>query len=158
MDNITFQDDKVIKFDMELRSLNVPHGKAQLISLPNECKTISIGDPEVCDVVMMDGSDFLLIGKNPGQTNIYVWLINDIKLESAIKVYDNTDTLEKLLKNILPYEEDITVSIAHNTIILSGYVNKATSIENAQKIAEAYMNGRETTQSIDVKVINMLKV
>ena len=158
VDKVSFQDNKIIYFDMDLHSLTIPNGKAQLISLPTECKTVSIGNPDVCDIVMMGGSDFLLVGKKPGLTNIYVWLVNDIKLESSIKVYDDTDALEELLKKILPYETDITVSIAHNTIILSGYVNKPTSIENALKIAEAYMAGRDTTQSIDVKVVNMLKV
>lgn len=151
-------DSKVIHMGINLRAITVPNGKGQLISVPDVCKTVSVGNPLICDVVMLGTKDFLLVGKNPGETNVYVWLENDMKLESTIKVFDSTVDLVKLLEDILPFEKDIKVSMAHNTVILSGYVIKPTSIESAQKIAEAYMAGRESTAKIDVKVVNMLKV
>jgi pilus assembly protein CpaC len=151
-------DTKVIHMGMNLRTINVPNGKGQLISVPDACKTVSVGNPLICDVVMLGEKDFLLVGKNPGETNVYVWLENDMKLESTIKVFDSTVDLVNLLSEILPYEKDIKVSMAHNTVILSGYVMKPTSIESAQKISEAYMAGRDSTSKIDVKVVNMLKV
>ena len=151
-------DGKVLHFDMGVTNMTLKHGKGQLISLPTDCKTIHIGDPEICDVVMMTRQDFLLVGKKTGQTNIYVWLDNDVKLESNIRVYDDTTDLIELIQRIMPYEHDVHVSIAHNTLILSGYVEKATSIENSQRIAEAYMAGKDFTTSLPVKVVNLLKV
>jgi len=154
----TVGDSKAIHLGMNVRTITVPNGKGQLITVPAACKTVSVGNPLVCDIVMLGEKDFLLVGKQPGETNVYVWLANDMKLESTIKVFDSTEALIDLLEDILPYESDIKVSMAHNTVILSGYVMKPTSIDDAQRIAEAYMAGRETTKQIDVKVVNMLKV
>jgi len=152
------EDAKVIHLGMNVRTITVPNGKGQLISVPSTCKTVSLGNPAICDVVMLGTQDFLLVGKSPGETNVYVWLENDMKLESTIKVFDSTEALVELMEKILPYEKEIKISMAHNTVVLSGYVLKPTSVEDAQKIAEAYMAGRTSTASIDVKVVNMLKV
>ncbi len=138
--------------------LEIASGKAQLVSVPAKCKTVSIANPDICDIVMLGETNFILVGKKIGETNIYVWLEDDKKIMYTIKIFEDTEELQKLMSKILPYEKEIKVSTANNTIVLSGYVTKKTSIDQAQKIAEAFMAGKDTSKGIDVPVVNLLKV
>lgn len=148
----------VVYFDVGRDTITVPFGKSLVVSVPDECETVSIANPEVCDISMISATEFILVGLKPGQTNIHVFLRDAMRLNSTIIVSDDTLPLKRLIETVMPYEKDINVAMAYSTVVLSGYVEKATSIEGAQKIAEAYMEGQEAAKSSNVKVVNMLKV
>jgi pilus assembly protein CpaC len=154
------KDTDIVYFTDQTNNIFVPTGKSQLVIAPEACETVSIGDPTVCDITMINSNKFLLIGQKTGQTNIYLWFADGEQLSSSITVHDDVLPLEALLQQMLPDEKEIDVYMAHNTVILSGYVERSTSILNALRLAEAYMEGQGAAEEGGgcVKVVNMLNV
>lgn len=145
-------------FTQDIVTIPLVVGKAQLLTLPENCETIAIADPGVCDVVVQKKKEFLLIGKQTGVTNIFVWLEDGTTLQSEIIVRTDYEALRELLHQILPYEPNIAVHVAEQAVILDGYVEKETSVEVAQQVAETYVASRVASQPSEAAVVNLLKV
>src|SRR5687768_1981248 len=72
-------------------TLVVPVYKSRVVELPTPAKRVSIGNPDIADVLILGSNDLYILGKDLGTTNLLLWDRNDT-LVSAISVTITHDT------------------------------------------------------------------
>lgn len=82
---------------------------------------VAIANPEIADVMIVSGSEVLLVGKAPGLTTLHIWDSGG-RNSFQVEVGAADITIANDIKNILGLS-DITVSKVNKTIILEGTVN-----------------------------------
>lgn len=114
-------------------------GKSTMLRMPSAIQRISVGNPGVADVTLINPQEIYLLGKAVGATNLLVWRKDGGA--SAIDIAVNADAarLQSRINQMLPDEKGIKVSTAADSIILSGNVSSAHKAERAVTIAEAYV-------------------
>ncbi|KHT46210.1 type II and III secretion system protein family protein [Vibrio sinaloensis] len=130
----TTQSGKIVK---------VPHHKSTHVTLAGKAKRVSLGDPEVLDIVMLKSDEVFLIGKKLGSTNLMAWDRQGQLIESInIEVTHDLNSLKAKLYEFLPNEE-IKVHSAQNRLILSGQISSQSAMNIALRVAETYSAGQE---------------
>ncbi|MGC9462331.1 type II and III secretion system protein family protein [Vibrio genomosp. F10] len=146
--------------------VKVPHHKSTYVNLSAKAKRVSLGDPEVLDIVMLKSDELFLIGKKLGSTNLMAWDSRGRLIESIdIEVTHDLNSLKSKLYEFLP-DEDIKVHSAQNRLILSGQVSSQEKMNVALRVAETYAVGQEADEekeslSSQVKqtgVINLMSI
>lgn len=115
---------------------------------------VAVANPAVADVIVVSGSEIMIVGKTPGVTTMHVWSAAG-RTSYAIEVGTNDIKIANDIKNILGYQQ-IKVSKINNTIILEGQVNDQYQKARAAKVASAYgdkvVNLLEITKPVQVKI------
>ncbi|AIW17940.1 type II and III secretion system protein family protein [Vibrio coralliilyticus] len=146
--------------------VKVPHHKSTHVTLVGKAKRVSLGDPEVLDIVMLKSNEVFLIGKKLGSTNLMAWDSRGRLIESInIEVTHDLNSLKAKLFEFLP-DEEIGVHSAQNRLILSGQVSSQSAMNMALRVAETYAAGEEVdkeTESLSEQVsktgvINLLTI
>lgn len=123
--------------------VKVPHHKSTHVYLAAKAKRVSLGDPEVLDIVMLKSDEVFLIGKKLGSTNLMAWDSRGRLIESInIEVTHDLNSLKAKLFEFLPNEE-IEVHSAQNRLILSGQISNQAAMNKALRVAETYSAGEE---------------
>jgi len=132
--------------------LNAVIGKSMLIRLPAPVSRLSVGNPVVADVNLINPSELYLLGKEIGSTNLIVWYKGGGTSVTDINVNIDTASLESQLHQLLPGEQDIRVSTAADSIVLQGTVSDVVKVDQAVSIAEAYVRKFNRSLVTDVKM------
>jgi len=115
---------------------------------------VAIANPDIADVLVVSGSELLLIGKAPGMTTLHIWSVGG-RQSYLVEVAADDLPIANEIKNILGYN-DIRVSKVGKTIILEGTVNDQYQKSRAEKVAGAYgekvVNLLEITRPVQVKI------
>ena len=130
--------------------LRLVAGKSTLLSLPHDIVRISVGNPEVADVVLTHPREVYLLGKKSGQTNLMLWGKGSVTRLHDIAVSTDTDTLKAKLQEWVPGIDDLKVESLGDHLLISGLAQDAVKAQRAMHMAEAF--GGEK------KVINLLRV
>lgn len=132
------QDSDAPSAEMRSRSLFVPLYKSRLITFPAPATRISVGNPDVADILILRSTQLYVLGKDLGTTNVLLWDRNDQLIGTVeVEVTHDLQSLKKKLHELLP-NEGINVHSAQRNIILSGNVSNASNMEAALKIARGY--------------------
>ncbi len=123
-------------------------GQSRVIDFDQEYERLSISDPKVAETVPISFKQVLLNGLAFGQVNLVAWskakpsrmLVFDIYVQVNLSLIDNQ------MKILFP-KENIQLSQANNSVVLSGSVTRPEFADQAQKIIEA----------AGLKVTNLLK-
>ena len=132
--------------------LNAVIGKSMLIRLPAPVARMSVGNPVVADVNLLNPTELYLLGKEIGSTNLIVWYKGGGTTVTDINVNIDTTSLEAQLRQLIPNEKDIRVSTAADSIVLQGTVSDSTKVDQAMSIAEAYVRKFNRSLVTDVKM------
>lgn len=127
-------------------------GKSMLIRLPAPVARMSVGNPVVADVNLLNPTELYLLGKEIGSTNLIVWYKGGGTTVTDINVNIDTASLEARLGQLMPGEKDIRVSTAADSIVLQGTVSDSTKVDQAMSIAEAYVRKFNRSLVADVKM------
>lgn len=130
--------------------LRLVAGKSTLLSLPHDIVRISVGNPDVADVVLTHPREVYLLGKKSGQTNLMLWGKGSVTRLHDIAVSTDTDTLKSKLQEWVPGIDDLKVESLGEHLLVSGLAQDAVKAQRAMHMAEAF--GGEK------KVINLLRV
>ncbi len=146
--------------------VKVPHHKSEFVQLSARAARVSLGDPEVLDIVMLKSDELFLIGKKLGSTNLMAWDRRGNLIESInIEVVHDVNSLKAKLYEFLP-DEKIEVHSAQNRLVLGGQVSSQEKMQMALKIAETYAAGdvadnatgsRSSTEA-KTNVINLMSI
>lgn len=135
--------------------VTVPHHKSTHVTLSGKAKRVSLGDPEVLDIVMLKSNELFLIGKKLGSTNLMAWNSRGELIESInIQVTHDLNSLKAKLYEFLP-NEAIEVHSSQNRLILSGQVSNQANMSMALRVAETYAAGQsadKTKESLSEQV------
>jgi len=128
--------------------LELTLGKSQIFKPSGIIKRISIGDPSIADVVLLNVDEIYLLAKKNGATNLIVWYGDGHTSAIDISVGTDTEGLQSLLSNVFHIEPNIKISSARDSIILNGIVADAVILQQVIKLSEEF-SGK--------KVINLLE-
>lgn len=128
--------------------VGVTVGKSTLLKLPAPAARISVGNPAVADVILLNPTEIYLLGKAVGATNVILWSKSGHSTVVDVTVGMDTAALQGKLQQLLPGEKDIKVTVAADFLVLTGTVTDAVKVDKAVTLAEAY-SGK--------KVVNFLQ-
>ena len=118
--------------------VSVTVGKSTLLKLPAPVARISVGNPAVADVILLNPAEIYLLGKTVGATNVILWSKSGLSTVVDVAVGMDTAALQGKLQLLLPGEKDIKVSVAADSLVLTGTVADAVKVDKAIALAEAY--------------------
>jgi pilus assembly protein CpaC len=120
--------------------------KSRLVDLPEPVKRVSIGNPDIADVLLIGDDALYVLGKDLGATNVMLWDRED-RLVSAlnITVTHDLDNLKHQIKTVLP-SESVEVWSAQRNIVLSGQLSSAAKMDAALQVARGYLEQAATAK------------
>jgi pilus assembly protein CpaC len=130
--------------------LRLTAGKSMLLQLSENAERLSVGNPDVTDVVLINPREIYLLGKKSGHTNLLVWTAQGSTTLRDISVGADTESLHAKLREYVPSAENLRVDSVADTLVLSGRVSDGMKVQRLMALTEAF-NGNK-------KVINLLRV
>jgi pilus assembly protein CpaC len=125
-------------------------GKSLVMSLPDKAVRISIANPDVADVMLLNPKEVYLLGKKTGATNLFVSSAGGATSLRDVSVHVDTDALQSRLREWVPTADGVQVDSVADTLVVRGRVADAMKAQRIMGLAEAFSGGR--------KAVNMLRV
>lgn len=127
-------------------TFSVPIFKSRIVDLPGPVKRVSIGNPDIADVLLLGDDALYVLGKDLGATNVMLWDRED-RLVSAlnITVTHDLDNLKKQLSTVLP-GETVEVWSAQRNVVVSGQVSSVAKMDAALQLAKGYLEQMATSK------------
>jgi pilus assembly protein CpaC len=119
--------------------LTVPLYKSQIVTVAGPANRISIGSPDIADIVVISPSQLYVLGKDIGTTNVLLWDSSNHLIGSiSVQVQHDLEDLKRKLAELLPGEA-IEIRSTQRSIVLSGHVSDTEKMNAAIRIAEKYL-------------------
>jgi len=161
----------IVRNPQPTAELEVPLYKSRILSLPASIKRISVGSPDIADLLLLRSTELYVLGKDLGTTNVLLWDAQDVLVAVvSVEVTHDLEALKKKLHDLMP-SEAIEVRAAQRSIILSGTVSSPTNVTAAVSIAKGYLAQAGTAKEKEMfevqrqggesgsgEVINLLQV
>jgi len=127
-------------------NMTVPLYKSRVVVLPGAVKRVSIGNPDIADVLILGTDALYVLGKDLGTTNVLLWDRED-QLVSALNVFvtHDLDGLRRQIDAVLPSEK-IEISSVQRNIVLSGQVSSVVKMDAALQLAKGYLEQAATAK------------
>jgi pilus assembly protein CpaC len=137
--------------DQEItQTLRLKVGQSKVLRIPFNITRISVGNPEVADIILTSPQEVYVNGISTGTTNLSVW--GRGRFSSArVTVEADVGLLKENLAQVLP-KERIGVMAADESIVLSGEVSGPVAQQTAVNLAASYVGGKKE------RVVNLLNV
>lgn len=139
-------------------------GHTRLVKLPRKIQRVSVGKPEICDVVVINTHQLYLNGKSPGATNITLWAPGDKLIGMfLVRVARDLSLLKQRMHQVLP-DEPIEIRALQGTVVLSGRVSGVEVKKRAAALAQALVPRKDLAESLHSQlkipqfVIDLLEV
>jgi pilus assembly protein CpaC len=127
-------------------SVNVLVGQSRVINFDRPVGRFSVSNPEIAEAVLVTPDQVLVNGKAFGQVNFIAWeqtggqfLVFDVFVRANLSLIDSQ------IRALFP-KDDIRLSQANGSVVISGSVANATTASQVQSVIEA----------ANFKVVNML--
>lgn len=125
--------------------------KGQVLQFPRPVGVVSVGNPEIADIVVRGSRQLYVLGKSTGTTNVVLWDRSEsVEGTLNVTVTHDLETLKSNLHDLLP-GENVQVRSAQEGIVLSGEVSSAERLETALRLANRFAGGEEG-------VLNLMQV
>jgi pilus assembly protein CpaC len=130
----------------EAIAVNVLVGQSRVINFDRPVGRFSVSNPEIAEAVLVTPDQVLVNGKAFGQVNFIAWeqtggqfLVFDVYVRANLSLIDSQ------IRTLFP-KEDIRLSQANGSVVMSGSVKDANTATQVQSVVEA----------AGFKVVNML--
>jgi pilus assembly protein CpaC len=124
---------------IESEDLDLLEGKSTVIPLVRHVSRASVGQPQVADVMILDGHAIYLVGKSAGSTNVILWQDDHRFRVINLTVRLDASPLESQLRRLFPDETGVRVSTTGESVVLSGTVSDVIRNEQVLAIAQAFL-------------------
>lgn len=125
-------------------------GRGQQVNLGSAITDVVVSDPAIADVEVKSGRQIYILGKGPGETNIYATDAAGRTVYSAtIRVGNNLDSVDQMLALAMP-DADINVATMNGVVLLTGTVAQPEDAAEAEQLVQTF-TGPST------KVVSRLK-
>lgn len=155
------------------RNVKLGLDKSIVIDLPADAHDVMVASPEIADAIVRTARRIYVIGKQIGQTNIFVFGRNGeqvaaIDLDVERDISGLVSTIERLVPG-----SDIDAEMINDNIVLTGTVSTPQAAGKAVQLAEVFVSAGEQAQTGSgagnalsslfgdeqaSKVINLLKI
>jgi pilus assembly protein CpaC len=133
----------------QVRRLEATMGKSTVIRLPTPVVRVSIADPAVADVVLLGPQEVYVLGKTVGNTNLTTWSKAGVAQAIDVSVGLDANSVQTKLRRLVRGADDVQVTAAGTSLVLSGRVSDALKVQEALDIAQSFGAKR---------IVNMLRV
>jgi pilus assembly protein CpaC len=114
--------------------------QSQVISLPAPASRVSVANPSIADLIVISPTQFYVLGKDIGNTNVLVWDRNgSIASMVEVEVTHDLSGLKARLAALLPGNR-IQVTTAQRSIVLGGQVPDAATADAAVRLAQSFLS------------------
>ena len=136
--------------------INVLVGQSRVINFDRSIGRFSISNPEVAEAVMVSPNQVLVNGKTFGQVNFIAWEKSDQKfIVFDVFVRANLSLIDSQIRALFP-RDDIRLSQANGSVVLSGTVAEPQSAQQADAVVQAA--GFKTVNMLQSPVTNITQV
>jgi pilus assembly protein CpaC len=140
----------------EAISVNVLVGQSRVINFDRQIGRFSISNPEVAEAVMVTPTQVLVNGKGFGQVNFIAWDKSDDRfIVFDVFVRANLSLIDAQIRALFP-KDDIRLSQANGSVVLSGTVRDPQSAQQADNVVQAA--GFKTVNMLQSPVTNIAQV
>src|SRR5688572_16171905 len=134
-----------------VRSLALEKGKSVIVRTEYGVTRVAVGDPKIADVVVLRTSEIQIVAKEVGATNVVIWGGGQIMAAIDLHVGGAHSAIESEIQRVIGVG-DVHVGSAGNSVVLSGSVPDAASVESVVAIARAHFPDK------DQGIVNLLTV
>src|SRR5215210_1203531 len=136
--------------------INVLVGQSRVINFDRPIGRFSISNPEIAEAVMVRPDQVLVNGKGFGQVNFIAWE----KADSKFIVFDvfvraNLSLIDSQIRALFP-KDDIRLSQANGSVVLSGTVADPQTAAQADAVVQAA--GFKTVNLLESPIKDMMQV
>ena len=122
--------------------VSIAVNKSRIITAKRAFNEVAVGSGAIADVVALSRTQFYILGKAAGSTNV---IVTD-RDGSVIEVFDvsvghDIDSLKRRIYDIAP-DEPVEVRTANDSILLSGTVSESGKAAAIAALAERYAPGK----------------
>src|SRR5712691_3996044 len=136
--------------------INVLVGQSRVINFDKSIGRFSVSNPEIAEAVLVTPDQVLVNGKAFGQVNFIAWeqsggefLVFDVYVRANLSLIDSQ------IRALFP-KDDIRLSQANGSVVMSGSVRDAKTVGQAQSVIEAA--GFKTVNMLESPVKNIAQV
>ncbi|MGB7926048.1 MAG: pilus assembly protein N-terminal domain-containing protein [Pyrinomonadaceae bacterium] len=127
--------------------VNVLVGQSRVVNFDRDIGRFSVSNPEIAEAVLVAPNQVIVNGKAFGQVNFIAWEQSGGKfLIFDVFVRANLSLIDSQMRALFP-KDDIRLSQANGSVVISGSVTDAKTVGQAQAVVEA----------AGFKVVNMLE-
>jgi len=140
----------------EAVAVNVLVGQSRVINFDRPVGRFSVSNPEIAEAVLVSPDQVLVNGKAFGQVNFIAWEQSGGEyLVFDVYVRANLSLIDAQIRALFP-KNDIRLSQANGSVVMSGSVSDPKTASQAQSVVEAA--GFKTVNMLDTPVKNALQV
>ena len=144
------------KQNKEAVPVNVLVGQSRVINFDRPVGRFSVSNPDIAEAVLVTPDQVLVNGKAFGQVNFIAWeqsgkdyLVFDVYVRANLSLIDSQ------MRALFP-KDDIRLSQANGSVVMSGSVSDPVTAARAQSVVEAA--GFKTVNMLSSPVQNMTQV
>ncbi|HET9710511.1 MAG TPA: type II and III secretion system protein family protein [Pyrinomonadaceae bacterium] len=121
----------------EAIAVNVLVGQSRVINFDRPVGRFSVSNPEIAEAILVTPDQVLVNGKAFGQVNFIAWEQTGGQfLTFDVYVRANLSLIDSQIRALFP-KDDIRLSQANGSVVLSGSVSNATTASQVQSVIEA---------------------
>jgi len=119
--------------------LVVPLYKSRVLTSTVPVERVSVGNPDIADLLILRARELYVLGKDLGTTNVLLWDRDDRLIGSiAVEVTHDLEGLKQKLFELMP-NENIDIYAAQRSIVLAGTVSSVLNMNAALQVAQGYL-------------------
>lgn len=128
--------------------LIVPLFHSEAVELKRPASRVSVGNPDIADILILRASQLYVIGKDLGTTNVLLWDKQDNLVGNFdVRITHHLEDLKRKLFTLMP-DENIEVFSAQRSIVLRGTVSTLSVMDAALSIADEYLAQIQTSVNV----------
>jgi pilus assembly protein CpaC len=121
--------------------LELVRGKSVLKRFCTPASQVTVGAPEIANVVVPNPAEVVIVARSVGSTNLIVSSRDQHSTVFDIVVGLDTAVLRAQFDTLFPQEKDIRIGSSGNTLILSGLVSDSVVASQLLELATAFQEG-----------------
>lgn len=123
--------------------------KSRIVALDAPVGRVSVGNPDIADIVVIHPTELYVLGKDIGTTNVFLWDRDNSLIGSVnVEVTHDLSSLKEKLHQLLP-GQTIQVHSAQRSVVLTGTVPDAATLSAAVRLAEGYLAQVQTAKKAE---------
>jgi pilus assembly protein CpaC len=121
--------------------LELVRGKSLIKRFCTPASQITVGAPEVANVVVPNANEVVIVARSVGTTNLIVSGRDQRSTVLDLVVGLDTAALRAQFDMLFPEEKDVRIGSTGNTLVLSGMVSDSAVASQLMEIASAFQEG-----------------
>jgi len=128
-------------------NLVVPLFKSRVVKLDEPAARVSVGSPDIADILILRATQLYVLGKDLGTTNVLLWDRNDLLIGTvSVEVTHDLEGLKEKVHTVFP-SEDINVYSSQRNIVVTGRVSSLAAMNAIVRMADGYLAQVQTATS-----------